>query len=94
MGRVGGDAKTELPRATINMEARADVAAWAYALHVTEQDLTDAVAKVGNHARAVITYILKRAERPARPDGMTGEARRQASRRRREGAVKRRSEPR
>ena len=94
MGGAGGDAKTELPRATINMEARADVAAWAYALHVTEQDLTDAVAKVGNHPHAVITYILKRAERPARPDGMTAEARRQAPRRRREGAVKRRAEPR
>jgi len=94
MGSVGGNGKTELPRATINMEARADVAAWAYALHVTEQDLTDAVAKVGNHARAVIPYILKRAERPARPDGMTSEARRQASRRRREGAVDPRSAPR
>jgi hypothetical protein len=94
MGGIWSDGKAALPRATIDMDARADVTAWANALHVTEQELTDAVAKVGNHAREVITYLLKRAERPARPGGMTGDTPRPASRRRRKGSVERRSQPR
>lgn len=42
------------PRAT------AEFGAWAYALHVTEQELSDAVDAVGDNARDVISYLLKR----------------------------------
>jgi hypothetical protein len=94
MGGTLGDGKAALPRATIDMDARADVAAWANALHVTEQELADAVAKVGNHAREVITYLLKGVQRPARRDRMIGATPRPASRRRRKGSVERQSQPR
>jgi hypothetical protein len=38
----------------------AEFGAWAYALHVTEQELSDAVDAVGDSARDVISYLLKR----------------------------------
>jgi hypothetical protein len=45
---------------------RAQIAAWASALHVTEAQLVEAVAKVGCSAKEVIPYVLGRsAERPA-----------------------------
>jgi len=52
--------KTEVPRTKIDRHAVADFAAWAHALHVTEQELTDAVHKVGDDARDVIAYLLTR----------------------------------
>ena len=45
------------------MHAVADFSAWAHALHVTEQELTDAVHEVGDNARDVIIYLLTRPER-------------------------------
>ena len=60
------DGKTARRRPKINMEASAELTAWANALHVTEQQLADAIAKVGNDAREVITYVLKRTASPER----------------------------
>jgi hypothetical protein len=59
------DGQTALPRAKIDMQASVELTAWANALHVTEQELVAVVAKVGNDAREVITYLLKRADPPA-----------------------------
>ncbi|NWG72852.1 MAG: DUF3606 domain-containing protein [Parvularculaceae bacterium] len=94
MSGTGSDGNGTLPRATIDMDARGEVAAWASALHVTEQELKDAVAKVGNRAREVITYLLKRAQPPARPGGMTRDTPRPQSRGRRKNSVERQSQPR
>lgn len=60
------DGRTARRRAKINNEASMELTAWANALHVTEQELTDALAKVGNDARAVITYVLKHTGSPDR----------------------------
>jgi Protein of unknown function (DUF3606) len=54
------DVRTGVPRAKIDMQASVELTAWANALHVTEAELTDVVARVGNDAREVITYVLKR----------------------------------
>ncbi len=54
--------RTEAPRAKINTQASVELTAWANALHVTEQELADAVEKLGDDAREVITYFLKRAD--------------------------------
>jgi len=50
--------KTKTPRTKIDRDAVADFSAWAHALHVTEQELIDAVSKVGDDARDVIAYLL------------------------------------
>jgi hypothetical protein len=62
MGRNKNEGTPQKARAKINTQASVELAAWANALHVTEQELTDVVAKVGNDAGAVITYLLKRAD--------------------------------
>jgi hypothetical protein len=53
--------RTVAPRTKIDRHAVADFSAWAHALHVTEQELADAVHKVGDDARDVIIYLLTRA---------------------------------
>ena len=65
MGGMTSDRRAAMLRTRINMQASMELTAWANALHVTEQELTDAVATVGNDAREVITYILKRPDPPA-----------------------------
>jgi len=52
--------RTGAPRAKINTHASGELTAWANALHVSEQELADAVEKLGDDAREVITYFLKR----------------------------------
>jgi hypothetical protein len=60
MGRHVTSGRTERRRTKINTQASVEFTAWANALHVTEQELTAVVAAVGNDARKVITYVLKR----------------------------------
>jgi len=49
------------PRTKIDRHAVAEFSAWAHALHVTEQELADALDKVGDDARDVIVHLLTRA---------------------------------
>jgi hypothetical protein len=58
--------KTVAPRTKFDKHAVSDFSAWAHALHVTEQQLTDALHEVGDDARDVITYLLTRPDRHAR----------------------------
>lgn len=60
MGRHMTSGQTRKLRTQINTQAGVEFTAWANALHVTEQELTAVVAAVGNDARKVITYVLKR----------------------------------
>jgi hypothetical protein len=61
---------------TIDSSKRAEVVAWASALHVSEEELIDAIAKVGNAAREVIAYVLQNsrgvtlASRSGNPNGL------------------------
>ena len=54
------------PLITIDPQERAEVAAWASALHVSEKQVVEAVAKVGGAARAVIPYLLGASRRGGR----------------------------
>jgi len=68
MGGQSSDGGSTMPRAKIDVHASVELAAWASALHVTEQELTDAVAKVGDGAREVITYLMITHDDDGRPN--------------------------